>query len=189
MFLVHLMLSRRYVAELLSGKKRATVRLGRVRKDREAIIHSGGRIVAVAEILDVRYKRFGELDDFDAQLDGYKDAEELKRALRRHYPSIRDNDVVSIILFGSVKPLDLPEDTGYGGLRPHELAELALRRLELSDDDRRILEAVAKYKSIRKAAVKLFGSIERRRAIRRLLRRIAKRLSGDPRTSSQRRSF
>ncbi len=182
---MHLMLSRQYVEELLSGKKRATVRLGKIERDKEAIIHSGGRIVAVAQILDVRHKRFAELDDFDAQLDGYKNAEELKRALRRHYPSIKDDDVVSVIVFGHVKPLDLPEDGGYGGLRPHELAELALRRLELSEEDRRILEAVAKYKSIRKAAVRLFGSIERRRIIRRLLRRVARALSGDRRTSSR----
>ena len=179
------MLSKQYVEELLSGKKRATVRLGKIRRDKEAIIHSGGRIVAVAQILDVRYKRFAELDDFDAQLDGYKDAEELKKALRRHYPHIKDDDVVSIILFGSVKPLDAPEGGEYGGMKPHELAELALRRLELDEHERRILAAVVKYKSIRKAAVKLFGSIEKRKIIRRLLRTIAGRLSGDLRRSSR----
>ncbi|AEA11838.1 hypothetical protein TUZN_0341 [Thermoproteus uzoniensis 768-20] len=179
------MLSSRYVADLLSGKKRATVRLGIVRRDREAVIHSGGRIVAVAEVLDVRYKRVAELDDFDAELDGYSNVEELKRALRRHYRGIKDDDVVSIIVFGSVKPVDLPDDWAYGGLKPYELAELALRRLELTEEERRVLAAVAKYKSVRRAAVKLYGSVERRRAIRRLLRTVARRLSGDLRSSSR----
>lgn len=176
------MLSRRYLEDLLAGKKRATIRLGRIRRDREAVIHSGGRIAAVAEIIDVRYKRVAELDDFDAQLDGYKDVQELKKALRRHYPQIGDDDVVSIVIFGDVKKVDMPEGSDYGGLRPNELAELALERLELREDERRILSAVARYKSIRKAALKLFGSIEKRKTIRRLLRRIARELScGDSR--------
>jgi len=182
---VHLMLSRRYVADLLSGRKRATVRLGRVRRDGEAVIHSGGRIVAVAEVLDVRYKRFAELDDFDAELDGYGSAEELKRALRRHYRRIRDDDVVSVIVFGSVRPADLPDDWAYGGLRPYELAELALERLELGEEERKVLAAVARYRSVRKAAARLYGSAEGRKAIRRLLRAVARRLSGDLRPSSR----
>ncbi|MEL9991653.1 MAG: ASCH domain-containing protein [Thermoproteus sp.] len=176
------MLSRRYLEDLLAGKKRATIRLGRVKRDHEAIIHSGGKIVAVAEILDVRYKRVAELDDFDAQLDGYKDVRELKKALRRHYPQIKDGDVVSIIIFGNVKKVDMPEGSDYLGLKPNELAELALKRLELKEEERRILGAVAKYKSIRRAALKLFGSVEKRKVIRRLLKRVARELScGDNR--------
>lgn len=178
---MHLMLSRRYLADLLSGRKRATVRLGVLKPGSEALIHSGGRIAAIAEVVEVRYKKFSELDDDDAELDGYSTAEELRRALKAHYPHIREDSTVTILVFGSVRPIDLPEGGGYRGLRPAELARRALRRSSLNEEERRILEAVAEYKSIRRAAAALFGTFEARRKIRRVLRKAAEMLGAEER--------
>lgn len=178
------MLSRRYLGDLLSGRKRATIRLGRLRPGREAIIHSGGRIVAVAEVVEVRHERFSELGEEEARLDGWSSVEELKRALKAHYPYISDDDYVTVIIFGAVRRVDMPEGGGYGGMRPAALARLALRSLQLGEEERRILEAVAKYKSIRRAAIALYGTAEARRRIRRVLRRAAGMLWGR-RSSSQ----
>ncbi|MEB3787346.1 MAG: ASCH domain-containing protein, partial [Desulfurococcales archaeon] len=54
----HLMLKGEYAELLLSGRKRATIRLGVVRpKYREVIIHGGGRPRAKAVIEGVEVKR------------------------------------------------------------------------------------------------------------------------------------
>jgi hypothetical protein len=72
----------------------------------------------------------------------------------------------------------MPEDLQYGGLTPVEIAALALNKLKLTKREQEILRAVVETGSLRKAAVKLFGTIDKRVAIRRVLRRVLKRLHG-----------
>ncbi|ABP50405.1 ASCH domain-containing protein [Pyrobaculum sp.] len=173
----HLMLSHRYVKALLEGRKRSTIRPGVLKVADRVYIHSKGRIVAVAEVESVMYKRVLELTDEDARLDGFNNREELVAYLKRRYPGLRDTAIITIIKFRKVEEADMPEDAVYGGLSPVELATLALSRLKLSPRERRILQAVVETGSLRKAALKLFGTIDKRGAIRRVLRKAAKMLA------------
>jgi len=74
----HLMIKSKFAKDIISGKKRATIRLGKVEvKANEFLIHSGGRIIARAKLKNVRYKKVKELSDEDALLDGLSSREEL----------------------------------------------------------------------------------------------------------------
>jgi len=173
-----LMLSPRYLKALYGGRKKSTIRPGVLRVGDKVYIHSKGRIVAVAQVEQVLYKRVKELTDEDAVLDGFKSREELVAYLKKRYPGLRDGAIVTIVRFGKVEKVDMPEDLQYGGLTPVEIAALALNKLKLAKREHEILRAVVEAGSLRKAAVKLLGTVDKRVAIRRVLRRVLKRLHG-----------
>ncbi|MCD6084489.1 MAG: ASCH domain-containing protein, partial [Desulfurococcales archaeon] len=88
----HIMMRGEYARLLLSGRKKATIRLGKViPKYDEVIIHSWGRPIAKAKIVKVVYKRIRELTNEDAWKDGFKTRDELLRELRRVYGGFNDN--------------------------------------------------------------------------------------------------
>ncbi len=164
------MLKAKYIEALRKGRKKATIRLGKVDvKSREFIIHSGGRIIARAILKGVVYKKIKEITDDDARMDGLTSKEELLKELREHYGEIKDDDIVTIILFDIVEFLDKPEEKYPHGLKPFEIAKLALDNLELSEKERRILRLLVKTQSIRKTAKKIYGKLSSRWKIRKLL--------------------
>ncbi len=177
----HIMVKGRFVDLILSGKKRSTIRLGRVipRYD-EIIIHGGGRPIAKARITKVTYKRVRELTDEDAKKDGYNSVDELIRDLEKVYGrKISPDDVVTIIEFEVEKTFtDLNPEDVYLGLNPVDLARIAYRYLknELSNEELKILDAVMRYKSIREASLRLFKTLNKRWIIRKVLRKCLKRL-------------
>lgn len=179
----YLMMSREHLEKLLEGRKETTIRLGRiVPRYREIIIHSGGRPACIAEIIGYRFKKISELSDEDANRDGFRSLEELIRELRRRYGNISPEDDVTIIELRVIDkiPVGALRDS-YRGLKPHMIARLALERYrdQLSSEEIRVLEEVLKSRSIRRASIRLYGSIEARRRIRRILRRMAERISRD----------
>lgn len=177
----HLMLKRPFIEKILSGEKAATIRLGRVEVlSREFYIHSGGKIVAKALVEGVEYKRVKDLTDADAKVDGFSSVHELKNALKKFYPEIKEHDWVTIIRFRILEKLDQDETHIYCGLPAHKVAEIALKNLEklhLDYDEIRILEAIVKTGSIRAASKEIFGSPFRRRIIRRILHKVARKLT------------
>ena len=177
----HIMLSGEYASLVLSGVKRATVRLGVVvPRYKEVIIHSGGRPIAKARIVDVTYKRVAELTDEDARLDGFSSVAELLEALGRAYGrNIDENSVVSVIKFEVVQRFDeLRGDDVYYGLAPSDIARIGLRylRSELDEEEVRVLELLGKGLSIREAANVLYGSPHRRLRVRRAVRKVLREL-------------
>ncbi len=171
----HLMLKGEYVDDILSGRKRATIRLGIVKlKHNELIVHGGGRPVAKIRVTNVRYKKVSELTDEDAAIDGFRSKEELLEALRRAYGEVRPDDYVTIIEFEVVQRLDqLPVQDPYMGLEPADIARLALRYLpeEFSEEDKRILMELTRSNSIRAVAYRLYRDLGKRWRVRRVLRR------------------
>ncbi|ABM80811.1 ASCH domain-containing protein [Hyperthermus butylicus] len=171
----HLMVKGEYVDDILSGRKRATIRLGKVKvKYNELIVHGGGRPVAKVRVTNVIYKRVKELTDEDARKDGFRNLGELINALRKVYGEVKPDDYVTIIEFEVVQDLtSLEPQDPYLGLEPADIARLALRYLGdmLSDDEKKILKDLTSTNSIRATAVRLFGSIERRWRVRKVLRR------------------
>jgi hypothetical protein len=176
----HLMVKGEYVDDILKGRKRATIRLGLVKvKYDELIVHGGGRPVAKVKVKNVRYKRVSELNDEDARLDGFRNVEELLEALRKAYGEVKPDDYVTIIEFEVVQDLtSLEPQDPYLGLEPADIARLGLRYLsdELSEEEKKILKDLTSTNSIRSTAVRLFGSIERRWRVRKVLRKVLNEL-------------
>lgn len=172
----HLMMKGEYAKAVLSGLKRATIRLGIVKpKYREVMLHAGGKPIAIIEIERVTHKKVKELTDRDAKLDGFENREELIKALKKAYNGISDDDWVTILEFRLVKEIKLEE--GEQTLTPVEIARIALRYNVISDEEeRKLLEEVVKCGSLRKAAIKLYGTIEKRWIIRRTLKKAVKLL-------------
>ncbi len=176
----HLMVKGRYVEDILSGKKKATIRKGIViPKYEEIIVHGGGKPVAKIKVVKVTHKKLNELTDEDALKDGFKNKEELVRELKKVYPGITDNDWVTIIEFDLVQRLDhLEPEHPYLGLSPADLARLGLRYLdkELSQKDKQILLDLTRTNSIRMTALRLFGTLNKRYIIRKVLRKTLEKL-------------
>lgn len=177
----HLMLKREFLEKLLRGEKRATIRLGKVKpKYKEMIIHSGGRPVAKIEVTQVVYKHVKDLTDEDAREDGVENKEQLLNILKRMYKEeIRDTDIVSIIKFRLVQSLsEIDVEKPYGGLEPVDIARLALRYLEdiFDEDEIKILRLLTIYRSLRAVAIKLYGNINKRWIIRKVLRKAYREL-------------
>lgn len=172
----HLMVKGEFVKDILSGRKKATIRLGKVKlKYNELIVHGGGRPVAKVRVTGVRYKRVSELTDEDAVKDGFRSREELLEALRRMYGDFSEDDYVTIIEFEVVQDLSSlePQDP-YLGLEPADIARLGLRYLSnmLTEEERKILRDLTITNSIRSTAVRLYGGLEKRWRVRRVLRRV-----------------
>ncbi len=176
-----LMLRKEFGDMILRGVKTSTIRLGYiVPKSRELIIHSGGRPIARVEIEDVLYKRLDQLGDEDARREGYESVSKLVRELRRIYGKrLYRHDVLTIIRFRVLERLDdrVPEKP-YMGLDIRDIARLSLNHLsnELDDLEKRVLNMIAGGDSIRRVSQKLFGGIERRYIVRRILKRCLDKL-------------
>ncbi len=92
----------RYYDAVLNGRKTATTRF-----DDTCAVGSAWlvfefddeykRLGGIVDSIDT--KRFDEITDEDAQLEGGKVAEDLKSSLRGHYPDIRDDSVVDVVHF------------------------------------------------------------------------------------------
>ena len=88
-----------YVKDILSGKKRATVRLGRkgVKKGMVIYLSAGGRPFARARVVRVKYGKLKELGPQEIKAEGYSSFSELLRELRKIYPVISPEDEVTYI--------------------------------------------------------------------------------------------
>ena len=169
-----------YANAILSGKKRATIRKGFVvPKYEEVIIHSGGRPIAKARITKIVHKKVKDLTDKDAKVDGFRTKKELLKSLKKIYGRLDKKDDITIIEFKVIQRLDqLDEEQKYMGLEPLDVARLGLRYLrdELTNKQRKVLETLLQTKSLRATAVALYGTIEKRYIIRRMLKSVLKKL-------------
>ncbi len=176
----HLMVKGKYVDLILSGKKTLTIRLGIVKpRYEEIIVHGGGRPIAKVKVTRVYHKRIKELSDNDAAKDGFRSREELVKELKRIYDDLNENDWVTLIEFKVIQRLDqLSQEHPYMGLEPADLARLGLRYLsnELNAEEKKILLDLTRTNSIRATAYRLFGGIEKRHIVRRVLRKILNKL-------------
>jgi len=166
---------------ILEGVKKATIRLGIVvpKYYDEVIVHSGGKPIAKVRIVDVIYKKVSQLTDEDAKLDGFRNVDELIKALKEVYGDFSPNDTVTIIKFELIQRLDeLKTYDRYYGLSPSDIARIGLRYLRdvLSDDEVKILKVLGSGLSIREATKELYGTIERRWRIRKVVRKVADEL-------------
>ena len=98
---------KRYLQMILEGRKRSTIRLGRlVLRDRLLTIVGDGKPIALARVDEVIYKKVRELTDEDARVDGFRGLIDLFRELRRIYGDFGLEDDVTIIRFTVLRRLD-----------------------------------------------------------------------------------
>ena len=97
----YLNFSEDFTEKILSGEKRATLRLGI--KDYEpgevVIIRAGAREIGRAVIREVRIKRLEEISDEDVRMDGFDDIDALISALEKFYGEVRKDDLFTQIIF------------------------------------------------------------------------------------------
>ncbi len=171
----HIMVKGKYVEAILSGRKRATIRVGIVKpKYNELIIHGGGKPVAKVRITNIVYKKVRDLTDHDAKLDGFNSREELLRELERVYGFVKPEDNVTIIEFEVIQDLSKLEIADpYMGLTPQDIARISLRYLSniLKDEEKKILKSLTETGSIRMTAIHLFGTLDARWRVRRVLKK------------------
>jgi hypothetical protein len=80
-------------------QKRTTIRKGqRSYKLGTASLVSSHHNLPI-QISRVLHKKFSELDQADAQADGFKSLDDLSNVLRRFYPAIASTDTVTIVEF------------------------------------------------------------------------------------------
>jgi len=166
-----------YTKKILSGEKKATIRrrTHKYSPGDVVYVHAGGKVLGKAIITNIRHVRLKEITDEDAKMDGFKNKEELIKALKQHYGTINPNDEFTIIEFKIIerpKKEIMSSEMAYGGYDPVYIAELALRHLKdiFNEDDLKILRAVYETGSIRYVAMKL-GGLKRRKVVRAILRK------------------
>ena len=92
-------ISPEFVPQINSGSKVSTIRSG-TRKYPLGPAELRSRLHRIPiNIIAVRYKNFSELREDEASNDGFLSLADLLTALRRFYPSIKDDDAVTIIEF------------------------------------------------------------------------------------------
>ncbi len=172
--LKHIEFKKKYKRKLMSGKKSCTIRKRcYVSEGDEVLVHCGGKIIGRARITKVEEKRIDELDDDIAREEGFKSRKELVNEIRKIYGDL-DKVYVIRFRFEPFKRAINPEELYYSrDLR--EIAERALRELELSDEEKRILELFLECGSVKKAAMRLGGVWERKK-VREVLRACSRRL-------------
>ncbi len=172
----HLMLRSTYIKKILEcgvGGIARTIRVGIVKpKFREVYIHSAGKVVAKAEIVNVIYKKISELTDEDAKLDGFENRRQLIKELSKIYGKLNPNTPVTILELKILEYLDLSDDEVNAKLSPVEIARLALYyNVPLTEEEKRLLRQLLEVGSLRKLAIKLYGTIEKRWIIRKVVRK------------------
>lgn len=157
----HIIVRREFAKALVEGSKTTTIRRGIYKlKHRTLIVHDGSRPVAIVNVKYVYYKRLGAITDEEARRDGFPSKQELLKALRKLYPDIKEDDVVTVIGLEVVKRLDsVDDDKPLGGLAPEDVARLGLRYLSdtLEKEEKIVLEDLTRTRDPSLTAKRLFG--------------------------------
>ncbi len=100
-----LMFKKEYGEGIVKGSKTSTIRLSSTLKKGDEVEIVAGRVrLGVARIEDVEVKKVRELTDEDARTDGFRNREELVKALKKIYGSrITDRTEVKLIRFRMIK--------------------------------------------------------------------------------------
>ena len=91
----------RYLEWVRSGSKTRTTRYGEVVALGPARFRflSTPPVLLDAVVTDIRTVTLADLDDEDAAAENFADADELRAALRYHYPGLAPGAVVSVVSF------------------------------------------------------------------------------------------
>lgn len=98
-----LKLANNLFAGLHDGGKRVTIRRGRRDIQLGALVFSpvaadGTKPVRV-EVTEVRYKRLKSVTNKEAQSDGFLDAKDMRKGMKKYYPGLKVAETVTFIIF------------------------------------------------------------------------------------------
>jgi len=100
-----IMFSKEYEKKLRKGSKTSTVRLGKrkfsVGEVVELVVNN--KPIAKAMVTRVEYLKVKDLTDEQAKKDGFTSRNKLLKALKKHYPKIKDDSVVALIEFKKIE--------------------------------------------------------------------------------------
>ena len=89
----------KYIEEIMSLRKKTTIRLGRREYNHKVCILFNNATAIIVIISGTQTKNYSQLNSTDAQLDGFASLNDLLVALKKHYPKISETDNVTIIEF------------------------------------------------------------------------------------------
>ncbi|MEZ0319818.1 MAG: ASCH domain-containing protein [Pyrobaculum sp.] len=105
----YLRFKEKYLENVLSGKKRVTVRYGVVRpKFTLVYIVCCDKIYGEAFITRVYYTKVEKLGEEVVEAEGFESREVLINELREIYGSVKEDDTVSVIFFTLVRKYEKP---------------------------------------------------------------------------------
>ncbi len=173
----HLQFKSEYLDKLLSGIKKATIRIGRlnVKKGDELYVHCGGFVIGKIKVRNITYKKISELSDEDARKDGFINLRQLLNRLKKHYGKLSPNTIVTILEFDWVeifKDKKTSEEFAYNGKNVLDIVREALNnyREHFTEKELFLLRLVLEKGSIRKAAQHL-GGLSKRKIIRKVIKK------------------
>ncbi len=87
--------------KIKGGEKRATLRLGikDYKEGERVIVRCGTTILGVGVITKVSFKRFSELKEEDAKIDGFDNLDDLRKALNKFYGEFSDDAIFTQLFF------------------------------------------------------------------------------------------
>ncbi len=175
-----LRIKRKFLDSILNRKKELTIRppKEKFKVGEKVRIDCGRKIIGIARIKDVCVKKIKEITKQELEKDGIKSKNELLELLRKFYKrKFSEEDKVLVIKFEIEKWINKEfYEYWYGNRKINEIASEALKLGGLSPEEKRILLELAKTGSIRKTALRLFGSLKSRGKVRRVLRRALSKL-------------
>ncbi len=153
----HLFFNREFENLILSGRKKSTIRLGRIVGDSNETIylHCEEKLIAKARVKAVTCKKLKDLTDEDALKDGFKKLPDLLMALKKYYGKLNPEKEVTIIEFKVEEDYTkkYPDRVRYCGLTYEQIAFKALKEIkELKPSNREALNHYLIRKSIAKTA-------------------------------------
>lgn len=89
-----------YLRDVVSGKKRITIRYGRkydVRPGNIVFLAVKGKPVAKARITSVQVKKLRDLTEHEVKMEGFKSLHALIKHLRHIYPDIGPDSYVTVL--------------------------------------------------------------------------------------------
>ncbi len=98
-------ISREDMVLLRAGRKKCTVRMGTASVATPEILMTDGRTSVAVRIVKIDNDRcFRDLNDQDAQDEGFQTREELLQDLKQYYPQARGEDQITVIYFQLLDP-------------------------------------------------------------------------------------
>ncbi|MCS7105405.1 MAG: ASCH domain-containing protein [Thermofilaceae archaeon] len=177
-----LLFSKKYLENLLNGKKLSTVRVGytKYKPGDIVLVFCGGLVLGRVKVVKVERKKFVDFTEEDARRDGFNSLHEFRKALMQHYPHVRASTLFTVLHFEWMEKysnLKSVKDFNWNYTKnPLEVARISLENLhDLNQEEREILEAYLKAGSVRGAA-KILGGLSARMVVRSVLRNAAERL-------------
>lgn len=88
-----------FLDSIYENKKTTTIRKGRKMIQPGILLFETDDSCLLVNVTNVKYKRFFEFTEVDAQNDGFMSLKELQQVIKKIYPNIRDKSMMTIISF------------------------------------------------------------------------------------------